>query len=116
MWSTGIDVVLRLSCSAACGIFPDQELNPSPALAGGFFFFFFFTTEPKGKPQAMSFYCSRAQARPPHRTTASSCQVSRVPSDMPLLVFHDLDTLEDRVLARLFAKMSLYLDCVVFFS
>ena len=34
-----------LSCSAACGIFPDQGLNQSPALAGGF-----FTTEPPGKP------------------------------------------------------------------
>ena len=31
-----------LSCSAACGIFPNPGLKPvSPALAGGFFFFFF---------------------------------------------------------------------------
>ena len=86
-----MDVVLRLSCSAACGIFPGQELNPSPALAGEFF----FLPEPKGKPQLMSFYCSRAQPRPPYHITASSCQVSRVPSDMSLLVFHDLDTLEE---------------------
>ena len=34
-----------LSYSKACGIFPDQGSNPSPALAGGF-----FTTEPPGKP------------------------------------------------------------------
>ena len=33
------------SCSAACGIFLNQELNPSPALAGRF-----STTEPPGKP------------------------------------------------------------------
>jgi len=74
-----------------CGIFLDQELDPSLALAGGFF----FTTEPKGKPQLISFYCSRAQLRTPHRITASSCQVCRVPSDMSLLVFHDLDTVEE---------------------
>ena len=57
MWSTGIDVVLRLSCSAACGIFPDQELNPSPALAGGFFFFFFFflPQSQKGSPKQCLF-------------------------------------------------------------
>ena len=40
-----------LSCSAACGIFPDQGLNQSPALAGGF-----FTTEPPGKPLNITFY------------------------------------------------------------
>ena len=34
-----------LSCSEARGIFPDQGLNPSPALAGGL-----FTTESLGKP------------------------------------------------------------------
>ena len=34
----------RLSCSTACGIFLDQGLNPSPALAGRF-----STTEPPGK-------------------------------------------------------------------
>ena len=39
-------VAHRLSCSVACGIFPDQDLNPvSPALAGGF-----LTTAPPGKP------------------------------------------------------------------
>ena len=38
-------VAHRLSCSAACGIFLDQGLNPSPTLAGGF-----FTTELSGKP------------------------------------------------------------------
>jgi len=30
-------VAHRLSCSMACGVFPDQGLNPSPAVAGGFF-------------------------------------------------------------------------------
>ena len=38
--------LLGLSCSLACGIFPDQGLEPvSPALTGGF-----FTPEPPGKP------------------------------------------------------------------
>ena len=106
MWCSGLAALRHVAFSRI------RNWTPPLHWRGGFS----FTTEPKGKPQVMSFYCSRAQARPPHHTTASSCQVSRVPSDMPLLVFHDLDTLEDRVLARLFAKMSLYLDCVVFFS
>ena len=38
-------VMHGLSCSMACGIFPDQGLNVSPALAGRF-----FTPEPPGKP------------------------------------------------------------------
>ena len=31
-WGAGASVimVLEISCSAACGIFPDQELNPCP--------------------------------------------------------------------------------------
>ena len=29
LWSTG-SVVVVLNCSAACGIFPDQGLNPCP--------------------------------------------------------------------------------------
>ena len=33
-----------LSCSAACGIFLEEESNSSPVLAGNFFFF--LTTEP----------------------------------------------------------------------
>ena len=34
LWSTGSTVVAHdLSCSEACGIFSDQGLNPSPALA-----------------------------------------------------------------------------------
>ena len=37
-----IITVHGLSCSATCGIFPDQ--GSSPALAGGF-----FTTEPPGR-------------------------------------------------------------------
>ena len=43
LWSRALGH--RLSCCTARGIFPDQGLNPSPALAGGF-----FTTEPPGKP------------------------------------------------------------------
>ena len=44
--STGSVVMAHgLSCSAACGIFPDQVLNMSHALSGGS-----FTTEPPGKP------------------------------------------------------------------
>ena len=47
LWSTGSVVVAHgLSCSVACGIFPDQGSNLlSLALVGGF-----FTTEPPGKP------------------------------------------------------------------
>ena len=43
-------MVHGLSCFAACGIFPDQGLNPfvSPVLTGGF-----FTTELPGKPQEL---------------------------------------------------------------
>ena len=38
--------MLRLTCSAACGIFPNQGWNLCPpALAGGF-----LTTEPLGSP------------------------------------------------------------------
>ena len=45
LWHAGSVVVAHgLSCSAACGIFPDQGLNPCPALAGGF-----LTTAPPGK-------------------------------------------------------------------
>ena len=40
-----------LSCSAACGIFPDQGSNPCPALAGRF-----PTTAPPGKPSSL-FFC-----------------------------------------------------------
>ena len=45
--STSSAVVrLGLSCSLACGIFPDQGLEPvPPALTDGF-----FTPEPPGKP------------------------------------------------------------------
>ena len=45
--NTGSIVVVRgLSCSKACGIFPDQGSNPCfLLLAGGF-----FTTEPPGTP------------------------------------------------------------------
>ena len=45
-WSTGSKVVAhRLSSSVACGILPDQGLNPCPLhLAGGF-----LTTGPQGK-------------------------------------------------------------------
>ena len=54
--STGsISVAQRLSCSAVCGIVPDQRsirdrsgASALAALASGFFFF--FTTEPPGKP------------------------------------------------------------------
>ena len=43
--STGsVAVVHRLSCSTACGIFPDQGSNLASALAGRF-----FTTEPPEK-------------------------------------------------------------------
>ena len=39
------------TCSAACGIFPDQGSNPCPlALAGGF-----STTAPPGKPEKVNF-------------------------------------------------------------
>ena len=47
LWSTGSIVVAhRLSCSVACGIFPDPGIKPvsPPVLAGRF-----FTTEPPGK-------------------------------------------------------------------
>ena len=43
-------VVHGLSCSTACGIFPDQGLNWCPALQGGF-----LTTGPPGKPQGSIF-------------------------------------------------------------
>ena len=39
----------RLSCPKACGIFPDQGLNPRLVLAGAF-----FTTEPRGHEVAFS--------------------------------------------------------------
>ena len=65
LWHTGSVVVARrlqsagsvvvahrLSCSMACGIFPDQGSNPCPpALAGGF-----LTTAPPGKSQIIMFY------------------------------------------------------------
>ena len=45
LWSAGSVVMAhRLSCSTACGIFPDQGSSVSPALAGGF-----LTTAPPGK-------------------------------------------------------------------
>ena len=45
MW-VSVVVVQGLSCSVACGILPDQGIEPiSAALASGF-----FTTEPPGKP------------------------------------------------------------------
>ena len=47
-WASVV-VIHRLSCSVACGNFPDQGLNLSPALAGKFF----LITEPPGKPQAL---------------------------------------------------------------
>ena len=47
LWSTGSIVVVHgLSCFMACGIFPDQGSNLSPAFASGF-----FTTEPPRKLQ-----------------------------------------------------------------
>ena len=46
LWETdSIVVVHGLTCALARGIFPNQEANSSPALAGGF-----FTTEPSAKP------------------------------------------------------------------
>ena len=53
LWSTGSVVVAHgLSCSMACGIFPDQGLNPCLPTGG------FFTTEPPGKaaPGFCSYY------------------------------------------------------------
>ena len=47
--SSGL-VVLVPSCSATCGIFPDQGLNPCPALAGRF-----LTTRPPGKSHILHF-------------------------------------------------------------
>ena len=45
LWCPGSAVVAHaLSCPSACGIFPDQEPNWSPALAGEF-----LTTGPPGK-------------------------------------------------------------------
>ena len=54
LWSTGSIVVVHgLSCSAVCGIFLGQGVEPvSPALTSGF-----FTTEPPGK----SPYCFLSQ-------------------------------------------------------
>ena len=58
--STGsVFVEHEFSCSAACGIFPDQESNLSPALAGGF-----LTTGPSGKSQ--QFYFLRILHTVPH--------------------------------------------------
>ena len=49
LWSTGWVVVVHgLSCSVACGIFPDEESNLSLALAGRF-----FTTETPEKPLSL---------------------------------------------------------------
>ena len=57
LWSTGsrhagsVVVAHGLSCSAACGILPDQGSNPfSPALAGRL-----STTVPPGKPLGLAF-------------------------------------------------------------
>ena len=57
LWSTGsrragsVVVAHGPSCSVACGIFPDQGLEPvSPALAGRF-----STTAPPGKPMMIAF-------------------------------------------------------------
>ena len=45
LWLTASGVVAQgLSCSAACGIFPDQGSNCAPVMAGGF-----LTTAPPGK-------------------------------------------------------------------
>ena len=49
-----------LSCSTACGIFPDQGSDPCPpALAGGF-----LTTVPPGKSLMMFFFYERAHTEP----------------------------------------------------
>ena len=48
-----IVVVHRLSCSSACGIFPEQGSNLFSALAGGF-----FTTELSGTVTHRIFNCS----------------------------------------------------------
>ena len=47
----------RLSFFKGCGIFPDQGLNLSPALAGRF-----FTTESQGKPVNIIFNNMKANA------------------------------------------------------
>ena len=39
--TVGVAVAQGLHCSGACGIFLDQGLRLSPALAGRFFFFFY---------------------------------------------------------------------------
>ena len=56
LWGSGSAVgVCGLSCSATCGIFPDQESNPRPpALTGGF-----LTTGPPGKSYWVLFNFSR---------------------------------------------------------
>ena len=52
-YSMGGSVVVlhRLSCSAACAIFPDQGSNPSSALAGRR-----FTTKPPMVSQVLTFF------------------------------------------------------------
>ena len=47
---TSVVAALGPSCSSACGIFPNQGSNLSPALAGKF-----FTTETPGKPPSIIF-------------------------------------------------------------
>ena len=44
------DSVAGAHAPEACGVFPDQKLNLSPAFADGF-----FTTEPPGKPRKYMF-------------------------------------------------------------
>ena len=51
LWSIGLIIVVQgLSCSEACGIFPEPGIEPVYlALAGGF-----FTTEPPRKPKKLN--------------------------------------------------------------
>ena len=74
-----------LSCSAACGIFPDQGSNPvSPALAGGF-----LTTVPPGKPQIPVLEVrSQCSCKPPPKQMLFSVLTRK--GKVPRLSFHPL--------------------------
>lgn len=93
-----------------CGIFLDQELDPSLALAGGFF----LPQSQKGSPNLYLFTVPGLNWG--HHTASLHLVIKSAESPQISLSWFSMILTLWKSSGQVFARMSLYLDCVVFFS
>ena len=93
-----------------CGIFPDQELDLFLALAGGFF----LPQSQKGSPNCCFFTVPGLNRG--HHTASLHLAVKSPESPQICLSWFSMILTLWKSPGQVFARMSFYLDCVVFFS